>query len=270
MGGGPQSVGDEEMNSAFGDHVTVATEGHVGVVTIDRPPHNHVSVDLMRDLADAFDAIDGEVGLRCSVLQAQGKNFCAGADLVRSESAGGLGAVNPLYDQAVRLFSAKKPIVAAVQGAAVGAGLGLALVADFRVASPDARFAANFVKLGFHPGFGLTHTLPRLIGPTKAQLMFLTGRRVKAEDGLPWGLVDEVVPLENLRAAALRLATEIAENAPLAIVSTRKTLRGDLAAAVRAQTDKEAAEQGWLRETEDYKEGVLSVSERRVGNFLGR
>jgi enoyl-CoA hydratase/carnithine racemase len=258
------------MKTSFGDHVRVAADGHVAVVTIDRPPHNHVSVDFMHDLADAFDAIDAEVELRCSVLQAEGKNFCAGADLVRSESAGGLGLVNPLYDEAVRLFSVQKPIVAAVQGAAVGAGLGLAVVADFRVASPDAKFAANFVKLGFHPGFGLTHTLPRLIGPTKAQLMFLTGRRVKAEEALPWGLVDEVVPLEDLRAAALRLAREIAENAPLAIVATRKTLRGDLAAAVRAQTDKEAHEQGWLRETSDYKEGVLSVAERRVGNFTGR
>jgi enoyl-CoA hydratase/carnithine racemase len=258
------------MKGAFGDHIKVTVAGHVAVITIDKPPHNHVSVDLMRDLADALDAIDGETELRCSVMQAEGKNFCAGADLVRSESAGGLGAVNPLYDQAVRLFSAKKPVVAAVQGGAIGAGLGLAVMADFRVASPDARFAANFVKLGFHPGFGLTHTLPRLIGTAKAELMFLTGRRVKAEEGLPWGLVDEVVPLETLRAAALALASEIAENAPLAIISTRKTLRGDLAAAVRAQTDKEAAEQGWLRDTEDYKEGVRSVTERRAGNFVGR
>ena len=258
------------MKTSFGDHVRVAADGHVAVVTVDRPPYNHVTVGFMRDLADAFDAIDGEIELRCSVLQAEGKNFCAGADLVSREDAGGLGSVNPLYDEAVRLFSARKPIVAAVQGAAVGAGLGLAVMADFRVASPDARFAANFVKLGFHPGFGLTHTLPRLIGHTKAELMCLTGRRVKAEDGLAWGLVDEVVPLEDLRPAALRLAREIAENAPLAIVSTRKTLRGDLAAAVRAQTDKEALEQGWLRDTEDYREGVKSVSERRVGNFVGR
>jgi enoyl-CoA hydratase/carnithine racemase len=258
------------MQTQFGDHVTVAKDGNVAVVTIDRPPHNHVTVDFMRDLANAFDAIDEEVELRCSVLQAEGKNFCAGADLVNREDQGGLGSVNPLYDEAVRLFSAKKPIVAAVQGAAVGAGLGLAVMADFRIASPDAKFAANFVKLGFHPGFGLTHTLPRLVGETKAELMFLTARRVKAEEGLPWGLVDEVVPLEELRPAALRLAKEIAENAPLAIVSTRKTLRGDLAAAVRAQTDKEAVEQGWLRKTEDYREGVKSVAERRTGNFVGR
>lgn len=258
------------MKSAFGDHVQVAKDGNVAVVTIDRPPHNHVTVDFMRDLADAFDAIDGEVELRCSVLQAEGKNFCAGADLVARENAGGLGSVNPLYDQAVRLFSAKKPIVAAVQGAAVGAGLGLAVMADFRVVSPDAKFAANFVKLGFHPGFGLTHTLPRLVGRTKAELMFLTARRVKAEDALAWGLADELVPLEELRSAALKLAKEIAENAPLALIATRKTLRSDLAAAVRAQTDIEAHEQGILRKTEDYAEGVRSVAERRPGNFVGR
>ncbi|MDB5435783.1 MAG: enoyl-CoA hydratase/isomerase [Phenylobacterium sp.] len=259
------------MKPNFGENVSVAADGYVAVLTIDRAPHNHVSVELMRDLADALEAIDGERELRAVVLQAQGKNFCAGADLVSPEGVGGQGmeGINPLYAQAVRLFSAEKPIVAAVQGAAVGAGLGLALVADFRVASPDARFTANFVKLGFHPGFGITYTLPRLIGPTRAELMCLTGRRVKAEDGLAWGLVDEVAPLEDLRAAALRLATEIAENAPLALVSTRKTLRGDLAAAVRAQTDIEFREQSILRATEDFKEGVRSVAERRAGNFRG-
>ena len=275
MGRGPQPPGDKTMKSTFGEHVTVQVDGHVAVVTLNRPPHNHVSVGFMKDLADAFEAIDGESGLRASVLQADGKNFCAGADLESPTGLAGSGItgaapLNPLYDQATRLFSIQKPIVAAVQGAAVGAGLGLALVADFRIASPDARFTANFVKLGFHPGFGITHTLPRLIGASKAELMCLTGRRVKAEEGLPWGLVDEVVPLEELRAAALRLAKEIADNAPLAIVATRKTMRGDLAAAVRAQTNIEHREQVILRETEDFREGVRSVAERRPGNFVGR
>ena len=258
------------IQPTFGDHITVAAHGHVAVVTLDRPPHNHVTTGFMRELADAFEAIDAETALRAIVLQTDGKNFCAGADLVSDEKAGGLGPVSTLYDEAVRLFSAGKPIVAAVQGAAVGAGLGMAVMADFRVASPDARFAANFAKLGFHPGFGLTHTLPRLIGHTRAELMCLTGRRIKAEDGLAWGLVDEVVPLEDLRPAALRLAVEIAENAPLSIIATRRTMRGDLAAAVRAQTNIEAREQGLLRVTEDYQEGVRAVGERRAGNFQGR
>src|SRR5690606_4453570 len=122
-----------------------------------------------------------------------------------------------------------KPIVVAVQGAAVGAGLGLALVGDFRVAAPEARFTANFVKLGFHPGFGLTHTLPLLIGQQRANLMFLTGRRIKPDEALAWGLVDQVCEAPVLLPTAQALAREIAENAPLAVVATKKTLRGDLA-----------------------------------------
>jgi enoyl-CoA hydratase/carnithine racemase len=178
--------------------------------------------------------------------------------------------VNALYDQAVRLYSIEKPIVAAVQGSAVGAGLGLTLVADFRIASPEARFAANFVKLSFHPGFGITHALPRIVGRQKAALMMLTGRRIKPDEALAWGLVDEVVPAEELREAALRLAREIAENAPLAVIATRKTLRGGLAAEIRAQTGIEHREQAILRATEDFAEGVRSVAERRPGNFVGR
>ncbi|MDB5467815.1 MAG: enoyl-CoA hydratase/isomerase [Phenylobacterium sp.] len=259
------------MKSAFGAYVTVAMEGHVAVATIDKPPHNFVSVELMRDLADALEAVDGTRGARAIVLQSQGKTFCGGADFSSpgDSVASSMGGVSALYHQAVRLFSVETPIVAAVQGSAVGAGLGLALVADFRVAAPEARFVANFVKLGFHPGFGLTYTLPRLVGVQRANLMFLTGRRIKAEEGFAWGLVDEIVPQEELRAAALRLAGEIAENAPLAVISTRKTVREGLAAAVRAQTAIEHREQSILRVTDDFAEGVRSVAERRPGVFRG-
>lgn len=247
--------------------VSLGRAGAVAVVEIDRPPNNHVTVDLIGQLADALEAVDGERELRAVVLCAAGKNFCAGADLTSTPGTAGSSA-SLLYQQAVRLFAAKTPIVAAVQGAAVGAGLGLALAADFRVAAPDARFVANFVKLGFHPGFGLTHTLPRLIGRQRASLMFLTGRRIKAPEALAWGLADEVA--EDVRGAALRLAEEIAENAPLAVRSTRATLRGALADEVRAQTDLEHAEQAWLRQTADYAEGVRAVAERRPGRFEGR
>lgn len=260
------------MKDAYGEHVKVALDGHVAVVTLDRPPHNFVSVEFMSDLADAMDAADASNAVRAIVLQSEGRTFSGGADFASptDKVASGMDGVNALYDQAVRLFSIATPIVAAVQGSAVGAGLGLALVADFRVAAPEARFAANFVKLSFHPGFGLTHTLPRLVGQQRAALMFLTGRRIKAEEGLAWGLVDEVVPMDELRGAALKLAQEIAENAPLAVAATRKTLRAKLAADVRAQTAIEHEEQSILRATEDFAEGVRSVAERRPGNFVGR
>jgi enoyl-CoA hydratase/carnithine racemase len=258
------------MKDQYGE-ISARIDGHVALLEMSRPPNNFVSVDLMRELANALEDIDADRSLRVSVLMSAGKAFCAGADLASPTGVGGQGmaGINPLYEQAVRLFSAKKPIVAAVQGAAVGAGLGLALVADFRVAAPEARFTANFVKLGFHPGFGITHTLPRVIGMQRAQLMCLTGRRIKAEEALVWGLVDEIAPLEGLREAAITLARELAENAPLAVESTRATLRAGLADAVRTQTDHELIEQTWLRATDDFAEGVRSVNERRAGVFVG-
>src|SRR5262245_29909277 len=202
----------------------------------------------MRDLADAREGRDRDGATRAVVLATEGKVFCAGADLSGRASEVGLDArtSNPLYEQAVRLYSTELPIVAAVQGAAVGAGLGLALIADFRVAAPEARFAANFTKLGFHPGFGLTYTLPRLIGSQDASRMFLTGERFDADAALRMGLADEVAPLDQLTARARALTASIAENAPLAVRSTRKTLRAGLAAGVKAATDHEFVEQQWL------------------------
>jgi enoyl-CoA hydratase/carnithine racemase len=256
----------------YGD-VSVSIENYVAQVEIHRPPHNYFDVQLIRDLVGAFNALDAEPACRASVLSAEGRSFCAGANFANRAATGvepGTAKGNPLYSEAVRLFSCKKPMVAAVQGAAIGGGLGLALVADFRVVSPEARFAANFVKIGIHPGFGLTYTLPRLIGHQRADLMFLTGRRIDGSEALAWGLADVLVEPERLRATATQLAAEIAENAPLAMVSTRATTRRGLAEAVKAQTDLEFVEQDWLMRTADHREGIKAVAERRAGNFTGK
>jgi enoyl-CoA hydratase/carnithine racemase len=160
--------------------------------------------------------------------------------------------------------------VGAIQGAAIGGGLGLSLVPDFRVVAPEARFAANFVKLGIHQGFGISITLPRIVGEQAASMMLLTGRRISGEEALALGLADKLVAQDQLRATATALAEEIAENAPLAVTSVRTTLREGLAEAVAKATEHELAEQQWLRATEDAVEGIRSVSERRPGNFVGR
>ena len=259
------------MTNRIGD-VHITRDGFVAAVTIDKPPINAVSVDLMRDLADALETLDKDGVTRAVVLATTGKVFCSGADLSNRTSEGPIPerSINPLYDQAVRLFSTELPIIAAVQGAAVGAGLGLALVADFRVATPEAKFAANFTKLGFHPGFGLTYTLPRLIGRQHAAMMFLTGARYDGAEALEMGLVDDLVDASRLLERAHTMAATIAENAPLAVRSTRKTLRSEMAAGVRAATDHEFSEQQWLMKTDDFKEGVRAVSERRAGDFKGR
>ncbi|MDX1382828.1 MAG: enoyl-CoA hydratase/isomerase family protein, partial [Thermoanaerobaculia bacterium] len=174
-----------------------------------------------------------------------------------------------LYQEGVRLFEAQTPVVAAVQGAAVGGGLGLAMSADFRVACPESRFTSNFARLGFHQGFGLTVTLPAAIGQQKALELMYTGRRVKGEEALAIGLCDFLVPQDELRDKARELATEIARSAPLAVRSIRRTMRRGLADRIRAATDHELVEQDWLRTTDDFKEGVKAMSERRLPDFKG-
>jgi enoyl-CoA hydratase/carnithine racemase len=246
--------------------------GNVTEVVFRNPPHNHATVELLHELGDALDRLDAAPECRAIVLASDGKSFCAGADLVSADGIGARGAdsIRNFYNQALRLFAARKPIVAAIQGAAIGAGLGLAVAADFRVAAPEARFSANFVKLGFHPGFALTFTLPRLIGDSRAALMLLTAARYKPEEVLDWGLIDRMAEASKLREAAHALATEIAENAPLSLVATRKTLRGNFLEKVRARLIVEHAEQTKLLSTEDYAEGVRAVTERRPGRFVAR
>lgn len=261
------------MLSRYGD-VSVMMVEPIAWVEIHRPPHNFFDHQLVKNLADAFETLDQDPVCRALVLVSEGKSFCAGADFKRraERSSGETQPVDAsqIYREAVRLFACEKPVVAAIQGPAVGGGLGLALVADFRVVSPDARFSANFVRLGIHPGFGLTCTLPRLIGTQRAALMFLTGRRIHGEEAVSWGLGDVLVASDRLRDTAKQLAMEIAEGAPLAVRSTRMTLRRGLAEAVKAQTDHEFSEQSWLMRTKDHREGVRAVEERRQGRFVGR
>jgi len=258
--------------------IGVEQTGHVALVEIRRPPNNFFDVALIREIAAAFEALDADADCRALVLAAQGKAFCAGAsfgdggELDRDGRRLGepMPGVAHLYVEGNRLFRTKKPIIAAVHGAAVGGGLGLAMVADFRVTCPEARFSANFTRLGFHPGFGLTATLPAVIGPTKAALMFYTSRRVRGDEAHAMGLADMLVPQDQVRTAALALAAEIAENSPLGLLATRATLRGNLADRVRAATEHELAEQTRLRKTADFKEGVKAMAERRVPIFTNR
>jgi enoyl-CoA hydratase/carnithine racemase len=252
---------------------------HVATVEIRRPPHNFFDFHLIRQIADTFEALDDDSACRAILLCSQGKSFCAGADFgdgagIRADGSveGALNrvGVDHLYVEAVRVFAARKPVVGAIQGAAIGGGLGLALVPDFRVGCPESRFAANFTQLGFHPGFGLTHTLPRVIGHQKANLMFLTSRRIKGEEAYGWGLLDVMTTLGEVRETAWNLAREIAINSPLGVVATRATLRQGLVEAVRTATDHELHEQTWLRKTEDFKEGVAATAARREPDFKGR
>jgi enoyl-CoA hydratase/carnithine racemase len=256
--------------------IGVEKTGHVALVEIRRPPNNFFDIALIGEIASAFEALDADADCRALVLAAQGKAFCAGANFGDSDRDGSAILSGPtpgaahLYIEGNRLFRTKKPIVGAIHGAAVGGGLGLAMVADFRVTCPEARFCANFTRLGFHPGFGLSVTLPAVIGPTKAALMFYTSRRFRGDEAHAMGLADVLVAQDQVRAASLALAAEIAENSPLGLISTRATMRGNLSDRVRAATEHELAEQTRLRKTDDFKEGVKAMADRRVPVFTSR
>lgn len=250
---------------------THAADPHVREIRFSKPPLNYACPDLLSAIADELDAVDSDPDIRCSVLTAEGKAFCAGADLAGDAAiagADGMAAIGRLYVQAERLFRRKKPMVAAVHGAAIGAGLGLALSADFRVAGPATRFASNFVRLGFHPGFGLTHTLARVVGEQKANWLMLSAERVRPEDALAMGLADRLA--DDVAGTAMAMAAEIAANAPLALIAVRRTMQGGLADSVVAALKHEHAEQTALFSTADYAEGVASVFERREATFTGR
>jgi enoyl-CoA hydratase/carnithine racemase len=246
--------------------VTVGDD-HVAIVELCRPPNNFFSMAVIGGLADALAELDDDPRCRAVVLCAQGKHFCAGADF---SPAARRYTSEGLYAAAVRIFRNTKPIVAAVQGAAIGGGLGLALSADFRIAAPEARFSANFARLGFHHGFGLSVTLPRLVGPQATAELLFTGRRVTGDEAVALGLADRLAPLDELRDTAYALAREIAISAPLAVRSIRATLRGDLADQVEAATRHEATEQATLRDTDDFAEGTAAMAERRQPRFTGR
>ncbi len=260
--------------------IGVTHHDHVVVAELQAGPHNFASVELMHELGDALLAAQRD-GARSAVICSEGKSFCAGAHFGggTGERAAGFGAfvatedstpIGPFYEAAVRLFQVEIPMVAAVHGPAVGAGFGLATACDLRVSCPEAFMATNFVRLGIHPGFGISLTLPELVGPARAADILLTGRRIGGEEAFALGLVNRLVPAGEVRDTAIALAHEIAAAAPLAVQSTRATLRKSLYERVRAQLAHERAVQDRLSATADAEEGIAAMLERRDPTFHGR
>ncbi|MBV1914416.1 MAG: enoyl-CoA hydratase/isomerase family protein [Pseudomonadales bacterium] len=262
--------------------VTIGDD-YVATVELQNGPVNFFDMRMIKELVDAFTKLDEDNRCRVIVLAAEGKVFSAGANFGdgsnkdssiagiekkdKDEEAGFESNSSLLYAEAVRLFKNRKPIIGAIEGSAIGGGLGLALVPDFRVSCVEAKFGANFTQLGIHPGFGLTHTLPALIGQQQAHRLFFTGKRINGEAAEKIGLIDTLVERSEVRAEAHRQAVEIAGAAPLAVMSVRETVRAGLGDRVEAATKREGAEQAWLMETADAAEGMKAVSERRAGSF---
>jgi enoyl-CoA hydratase/carnithine racemase len=256
------------------EEVGVSIDGYVATVEIRRPPNNFLDIDLIANLASVLEALDDVTEVRSIVLAAEGKHFSAGANLIKrlNDQAAGKPLPAPgrhLYHEAQRLVKTRKPIVAAVHGSAIGAGLGLALVADFRVTCKEARLAANFCAMGYHPGFGMTATLPRVIGHQRAKWLLLTGKRIPGEEAYAIGLADRLVPQDEVRQVAQEMAADLAKAGPLGVQAARETLNLGFVNEFRAATEREMFQQSALRETNDYKEGVKAGFDRREPSFTG-
>jgi enoyl-CoA hydratase/carnithine racemase len=264
------------------DQLTVTVDGHVAVIEINRPPANYFDRALIAQIAEAAAAVQAG-GSRAIVLCSEGKHFCAGANFGTGEMAAGgqvaadrdmatdrKRAAQDLYREAVRIFQIAVPVIAAVQGSAVGGGLGLACAADFRVAAPSARFHANFSALGFHQGFGLSVTLPEIVGLQEAMDLLYASRRIDGQRALEIGLADRLVPDGTQRSEAIAWAAEIAERAPLAVRSMKQTLRAPLVQKIRAVLERELSEQARLWDTEDSKIGIAANLAREQPVFTGR
>jgi enoyl-CoA hydratase/carnithine racemase len=250
--------------------LAVTLSGHVATVEIQRPPANYFDLALIDALASAYEYLEGEPDCRAIVLGSDGRHFCAGANFgaPAGDDADPVGT-DALYARSLTLFSLSKPVVAAVQGGAVGGGAGLALSADFRVGEPASWFAFNFARLGIHQGFGISATLPRVVGQQKALELLYTARRIKGPDALAAGLFDRLAEPGTVRAAAQELAAEIAAAAPLAVQRIRRTMRAALVEEVRAAHPVEAQRQRELFGTRDFRRGVDAAAQREDPVFQG-
>lgn len=248
----------------------------VRVVTLARPDRrNAMTEDLTAAFAAALAELAADADLRAVVLTGEGSAFCAGGDLSWIQEGAGAevtpmsvrARMYPFYRTWLGIRDLPVPVVAAVNGPAVGAGLCLALACDLRYAAPQARFSAPFTRLGMHPGMAATWLLPEVVGPARTRELLYTGRSLSAEEALAWGLVSGVS--EDVLGAALEVAAGIAASAPVAVRLTKAGLAHGQRSLQEA-LEWEALAQPVTMATADLREGMAAQAERRAPRFTGR
>ena len=260
------------------ESILLEKEGGVAIVTLNRPDRlNSFTTRMYRELSTIIKQIHRDDEIKVVILTGAGKGFCAGSDVSdrlasRVEKAGEenrFETLQPTGAVALDIAELDKPIIAAINGVAVGAGLSLALLSDIRIASNMARFGAVWINMGFIPDLGATYYLPRIVGLEKALDLMLSGEMINAEEALRIGLVSRVVPHEQIRATAKELASKIAAGPSVAIELTKRGLRRALNNDLKTQLDYESYAQNLCRKTEDHKEAVQAFKEKRKPKFRG-
>ena len=251
----------------------------IATLTLNRPERLNALGDTLRDdLQDAVTRASDDPEVRVIIVTGAGKGFCSGGDVKamseRKESGSGrplMEKVAPGRDRTVlALRDAPKPVIAAVNGAAAGAGFNLALCCDIRLASTAAKFSQAFVKRGLHPDWGGTYFLPRVVGTAKACELIFTGAIIDADEALKLGIVSAVHAPEELMPAALALARMIADGPPIAIRLAKRGIYHNLECDLRQALEYETFAQNICFDTEDAAEGIRAFVDKRTPSFRGR
>jgi 2-(1,2-epoxy-1,2-dihydrophenyl)acetyl-CoA isomerase len=266
--------------AAVGTAPVLLEELAEGVLTlrINRPERlNALNPELGRALADGVERAAGNPAVRAVVLTGAGRAFCAGGDLavIRELRDAGRGReLEPLLRSGARLILAlrtmEKPVVAAVNGPAAGAGMNVALGCDIRIASEQATFGQNFAKVGLFPDFGGSYLLPRLAGESRAAWMLYTGEMISAQEALRMGVVDRIVPAERVMPEALAMAAQLAAAPPLAARAVKRVLFGSDRAELERVLQLEVEQQMRCFASEDCTEGIRAFFEKRAPRFQGK
>lgn len=256
------------------DAVRYEAHDAVGVITLNRPDNrNSMTPELLDAFARASAAARADGALRCVVVTGAGSCFSSGADFKATlQRDGGTPSERSyaMYEPFLSLLDLEVPVVGALNGHTVGGGFGLALVCDLRIGAADAKYGANFVRLGLAPGMAISYLLPRLVGVARANELLFTGRLVDGRTAEALGILNRAVPAEEVLPQALALAREIAEAAPLAVRATKAAIRRGLGLAPREAARAEAFAQAESLATEDAREGIAALLAKRRPAFTGR
>jgi 2-(1,2-epoxy-1,2-dihydrophenyl)acetyl-CoA isomerase len=253
--------------------VETTRDGAVLTITLNRPDVlNALNAAVHAGLHDALEQAAAD-DVRAVVLTGAGRGFCVGQDLTEFRAATGdiRERLESTYHPNIRAIrQLEKPVIAAINGAAAGAGLSFACVCDIRIAADSASFIPAFVNIGLIPDSGGTYFVTRILGPARAFEWFITGRRLTAPEAHAWGLVSEVVETEALPQRAAALASELAASPTRGIGMTKRLIDAAWTATLDEQLEREAASQAAATRTEDFREGVAAFLEKRSPTFRGR
>jgi enoyl-CoA hydratase len=256
--------------------IRLVTGGEIAELVLVRPAARNAMTDAMgAEIRRAVDELNADTAVRVVLVRGDGEAFSAGGDFsmlagrARLPEAENRAAMRTFYADFLSVRALRMPTVAVIGGPAIGAGLCFALACDLRVAAAGVKLAASFVRLGLHPGMGATYLLPRLIGPSAAADLLLTGRAIDSEEALRLGLVNQVHPRDELDVAARALAAQIAAAGPLAVAQTKTTLAAAIESELASALDREATAQAVDFGTADFAEALQAVAERRPPRFRG-